>query len=470
VHPSLSLSSSSSSSSSPLASLDTASRCLSTSHHYPSLNIHDEVFESKREYSSDGGFEWERQSHSSQLHLPQWSESDMRANSSDASTSRTAFMNHHGLPDDKNDTGGYTLSKEMVSTAVAATVGKEEKEERGRGVRARRRRSRSRDASPKPIDHWLYIQMQYCSEQSLADILAIPDRIVIVPNVLDIFLQIASALEHVHSLGLIHRDLKPANILTIEQNQTIMIKLGDFGLSRYDRKNDHHHTPMTTSSSMPSWLATDLSSRNSWNVSTHDTSDKTIGVGTYLYASPEQISGQVYSSKADMYSLGLILFELCHAPFTTTMERIVTLRQMREGHIPHDFLPEYPEVVMMMRSLVAQLPQDRPSASDVVSWCHVQLSMDKKVENVHVIQVHKENDVHVQSSSLEYHNLLLALSQVIRDISSTDVSIIACGLKQQHENASQVLEFTLKVNSNETREQIIHAIEDYEGVAFVYQL
>lgn len=59
-------------------------------------------------------------------------------------------------------------------------------------------------------------------------------------------------------------------------------------------------------------------------------------VGTHLYMSPEQLRGRQYNYKVDIYSLGLILFELL-VVFGTEMERIETLRSLRTSKFPSDF-------------------------------------------------------------------------------------------------------------------------------------
>lgn len=60
--------------------------------------------------------------------------------------------------------------------------------------------------------------------------------------------------------------------------------------------------------------------------------------------SPEQINGQGYNYKVDIYSLGIILFELL-IPFVTEMERIVALTNLRKSVFPKDFSNDYPAEV-----------------------------------------------------------------------------------------------------------------------------
>jgi eukaryotic translation initiation factor 2-alpha kinase 3 len=67
-------------------------------------------------------------------------------------------------------------------------------------------------------------------------------------------------------------------------------------------------------------------------------------VGTQLYMSPEQVQGQPYNYKVDIYSLGLILFELL-VQFATEMERIDVLKGLRAGKFPGDFQQAFTDEV-----------------------------------------------------------------------------------------------------------------------------
>ncbi|RHY32475.1 hypothetical protein DYB32_002546 [Aphanomyces invadans] len=375
-----------------------------------------------------GGFVWDREG-GDNASMEQWSEQDLYKDDSTVSVRRSATRNTTMQRYSRRPRG----EKATTATSVVPL-----------------------------IDHWLYIQMQYCSEQCLADVLLAPGRRNY-SHMLEMFFQIASALEHVHSLGLIHRDLKPQNIFVMDSDT---IKLGDFGLSRYAGGGNSSSDGMD-----PPTVPLSKQDSSTWSMD----DEKTVGVGTYLYASPEQISGETYNAKADMYSLGMILFEMMHEPFGTTMERVVTLRNLREGNLPPCWLQDHPPVVSMVTSLVTTCPSDRPSAFDVVTWCQTQLHLKSSAKNGSTSNNnhHKTHDdnVHVlQVEAVEWdnstvcHNLLLALCDVIRAMPS--VVIVACGLKQ-HMSYGQVLEFTLHVDTNQVLAQVQDAIAAAEGVKHV---
>ncbi|KAJ2722072.1 hypothetical protein GGI07_003559 [Coemansia sp. Benny D115] len=103
-----------------------------------------------------------------------------------------------------------------------------------------------------------------------------------------------------------------------------------------------------------------------------DYSWRTSNVGTITYAAPEQLREQQqqqngYDEKADIYSLGIIFFELYY-PFATAMERIVTIRQLREdGVFPPEFLQMWPREATLILRLMDPDPDKRPSAREILA-------------------------------------------------------------------------------------------------------
>jgi serine/threonine protein kinase len=154
----------------------------------------------------------------------------------------------------------------------------------------------------KQVRHMLlYIQMQLCSQKTLGDFLTnsearkgTSDRDAVdIPLALSLFHQIAQGVKHVHEQGLIHRDLKPCNCFIDDAG---VVKVGDFGLSR-------------ESGAMEDSNLSFLGDGND---------DNTAGVGTRSYASPEQMKGSDYGASTDVYSLGIMLFELCYPMYTVS--------------------------------------------------------------------------------------------------------------------------------------------------------
>ncbi len=114
---------------------------------------------------------------------------------------------------------------------------------------------------------------QYCRSANGGAGLALRER-------LKLFLQVGDAVAYAHGKLIVHRDLKPANILVNEAGQ---VRLLDFGIAALLEGNVAHESPLT---------------------------EITGRALTLDYAAPEQIAGSEYTTSADVYSLGVILFEL----------------------------------------------------------------------------------------------------------------------------------------------------------------
>ncbi|XP_034272000.1 eukaryotic translation initiation factor 2-alpha kinase 3 isoform X2 [Pantherophis guttatus] len=190
---------------------------------------------------------------------------------------------------------------------------------------------------------YLYIQMQLCKKENLKDWMnrrcTIEERER--TECLVIFLQIAEAVQFLHSKGLMHRDLKPSNIFFTMDN---IVKVGDFGLVT---AMDHDEEEESVLTPIPAY-------------------DRHTGqVGTKLYMSPEQIYGNAYSHKVDIFSLGLILFELLY-PFSTQMERVRILSEVRNLTFPPLFIKEYAQEHKMVKHMLSPSPTERPEAAEII--------------------------------------------------------------------------------------------------------
>ncbi|XP_077477077.1 eukaryotic translation initiation factor 2-alpha kinase 3 [Stigmatopora argus] len=198
---------------------------------------------------------------------------------------------------------------------------------------------------------YLYIQMQLCRKENLKDWMSrrrLPEQRER-PHCLDIFLQIAEAVDFLHAKGLMHRDLKPSNIFfTVDD----VVKVGDLGLVTATEHEEDERQRQCSALPSPPPPPPPLLTRH------------TGQVGTKLYMSPEQLSGQSYSHKVDIYSLGLILFELLY-PFRTQMERVRTLTEVRSLCFPESFSRNNSEELAMVLSMLSPSPGQRPEAAAI---------------------------------------------------------------------------------------------------------
>jgi eukaryotic translation initiation factor 2-alpha kinase 3 len=168
---------------------------------------------------------------------------------------------------------------------------------------------------------------------------------------------------------------QPSNIFFSLDGQ---IRIGDFGLV-----TDMADIPQLDSSSP---------------MANHSYNRHTQQVGTQLYMSPEQIQGLPYNYKVDIYSLGLILFELLVC-FSTEMERIEVLKGLRISEFPKDFQEAYPDEVSfgfdklfkiirlfllqyeLLRLMLSQSPKERPTTFGIRArppLCNGNISSDKE--------------------------------------------------------------------------------------------
>lgn len=231
-----------------------------------------------------------------------------------------------------------------------------------------------------PVKVYLYIQMQLCKKESLKEWLHDHSTDRNYESVLDIFYQIVSAVEYVHDNGLIHRDLKPSNIFFAMDDA---IKVGDFGLVTALTGGSVASTPLEAPSE-------DIFSSKSGRL--------TDQVGTQLYMSPEQIDGLKYNQSVDIFSLGLIFFELLW-PFSTQMERIQVLLNVKKLKFPPQFVKTYATECQLIEQLLSHDSEKRPSARDIRQHALFR-PFQPSDEIAHLARLRRRNLSHRQSSSL----------------------------------------------------------------------
>ena len=242
-------------------------------------------------------------------------ENHRRRKEKESSTINRRAISFQSLSDSSNvavSAGGQTIESRNQSDVKGDARNQNELDTNSPG-KSTAQGARIVEESASSQKYVLYIQMQFCSQKTIADFLSNEEARkgptktsgVDIPYALYLFLQIAMGVKSVHLQGLIHRDLKPNNCFVDDAG---VVKVGDFGLSRTSSDNNGAQASDEDEKiPAPSILKI------------NDHGDITAGVGTRSYASPEQMKGgSEYDSSTDIYSLGIILFEMCYPMYTVS--------------------------------------------------------------------------------------------------------------------------------------------------------
>lgn len=179
-----------------------------------------------------------------------------------------------------------------------------------------------------------YIAMEFVEGRTLRQLAPYGERMEH-DGVLDVVMQVARALDYAHRRGIVHRDVKPANILVREDG---LVKLADFGVARIE--------------------SSDLTRTGQ-------------SVGSPSYIAPEMLSGQPTDGRADLFSLGVIVYELLTGAKPFQGETLAALYHQILSVDPApptvrapELAPEWDAIVMKM---LAKRPEDRhPSAAHLL--------------------------------------------------------------------------------------------------------
>lgn len=183
----------------------------------------------------------------------------------------------------------------------------------------------------------LFIVMEYIQGKTLESIIAQKGKLPPAAT-LHIIIQISDALSQIHARSIIHRDLKPSNIMVMDKNgDPFFVKLLDFGLSKVS-----YHSRLTTSGGM---------------------------MGTLGYLAPEQLTDRTFSTASDVYSLGIIFYEMLTGTFlfrdeslSSVFDRILEGKPVPPRNQADDVLDEVNDLVMLM---LDKDPARRPDAQKV---------------------------------------------------------------------------------------------------------
>lgn len=237
----------------------------------------------------------------------------------------------------------------------------------------------------------LYIQMEFCEKSTLRSAIDDDNLYENKERIKKLFREIVEGLSHIHQQGMIHRDLKCENIFLDSKDH---IKLGDFGLATTSVLALQYQNNETNQSlQIPKMSYGD---------------SRTGQVGTALYCAPElsqKACKSTYNQKVDIYSLGIIFFEMNMPRFSTGMERIQTLLQIRQPEIVIPSLllndEKCKNEVEILRILLNHNPSLRPSSEELLQS---ELMPAAKVEASEIQEMFRQVLANPQTRS--YKNLI----------------------------------------------------------------
>jgi serine/threonine-protein kinase len=184
-------------------------------------------------------------------------------------------------------------------------------------------------------DDYTFIVMPFVQTGTLADML--DDHPLHLPDILRIVAQVGDALAYAHERGIVHRDVKPSNILIDDRGNCL---LTDFGIAKIVEAT----VQFTQTGAI---------------------------IGTPAYMSPEQILGEALDGRSDLYSLGIILFEMAtgRQPYRAETPPAIFVKHLHDPlPMPRELNPGLPEAVE--RVILKALAKDRehrfPTASAMI--------------------------------------------------------------------------------------------------------
>jgi len=183
-------------------------------------------------------------------------------------------------------------------------------------------------------DNTEFIVMEYVRGATLASILK--KRVLPFPEAIRYSIQIADALTKAHAAGIIHRDLKPGNVMVTEDG---LVKVLDFGLAKFD----------------PAMATIESDTKDAERTNQFTLTLPGSLTGTVAYMSPEQARGEPVDTRTDIFSFGIVMFEMFsgHLPFIGANS--VALLHNLHFSPPRDLTQLRPDVPKPLVSLISHM-------------------------------------------------------------------------------------------------------------------
>ena len=203
-----------------------------------------------------------------------------------------------------------------------------------------------------------FIVMEYVDGENLSDLIKTKGELS-EHFIVSVGMQIATGLAHAHHHGIIHRDIKPHNILITNEGR---VKVTDFGIAQA------------------------MSSANLTQTG--------VVLGSVHYFSPEQARGVNIQAASDLYSLGIVMYEMIvgKQPFRGDTPISIALKQIQEMPIPpRQYRPDlHRGLEQLVLQLLAKEPEQRPKSADEV--VRILKGIDRELGSIGIDDPESENE------------------------------------------------------------------------------
>ena len=260
-----------------------------------------------------------------------------------------------------------------------------------------------------------YLVMQYLEGEGL-DALLTNRRQLSLLDKITIIIQVCHGLSYAHRRGVVHRDIKPANIMIAKDGS---VKIFDFGIAHVGHQN------VTRTGQI---------------------------VGTLSYMAPEQVNAQPIDARTDLFSTGVVLYQLFtnHLPFEGENTATTLLKIVHEPPPPlAKFLPSYPpEMEQVLLRALAKSPDERYSSADEFALDLAQLQgqlkqdlISQEMQEVALFldrgEVYKAQDSLLRVLKIDQHQTAATrlLREVQQRIQREEIGKQVRGLRERAEDA-----------------------------------
>jgi serine/threonine protein kinase/DNA-binding winged helix-turn-helix (wHTH) protein len=202
-----------------------------------------------------------------------------------------------------------------------------------------------------------FIVMELLEGEALSTRLARSHGPLALTTVLDVAIQVCSGLQAAHAKGIIHRDVKPANIFLTKDGPA---KILDFGLAKL-ASSEEEQTAMPDDGSLP--FSRSSQKRPAQHSSLPDVTNLTAtgtALGTLAYMSPEQIRKEKLDARTDLFSFGLVLYEMATGRRAFLGESAAVVHEAILQHTPSSARELRPSVPRRLNEIISKaLEKDR---------------------------------------------------------------------------------------------------------------